>query len=666
MRSASRTASAASACASSQRSAASSLARTAATDLGRDVVLRGGLLAHVADLCRLVVAALGVERLREHRGGAGEQRLLAHLLEPLVAPAQPRLGGGRRPRAARRAPPVARPRTAGRPARSGSRPRSATSRRASSKSPAIACRAAVGCSVRATATGLLRTCSRISSQQADRLRHRRGAEQGAGRPPAEDLEQRRLVARRGGRARRLAEGLVGVGAAALDPGSQRPQPQRPALAELVAVRLEHAQGRRRRPARSDAAAGPGLEPNELLLDARAAERGRRPPARARSPRRGPVGVRQPPGLDSAAPSAAGARARRIVGGRAPPPARAAAPAAARRRAGAPPAAPLEPLGRLASRARGRARRPARARPGAVGLAEVVADRLVVCAGALARASRRRARAAPPRAAWAAAVGGLADQRVREPERVLAGEVGAVRADQLLLHERHQVRRRRPVGSPSSSASAPTWKLRPWTEACSSTARSPGSSRSMRAASTAWMLDGSAPLAVLGADRDELLEEERVALGRLDDPLRRAGVHRRRRRALTSLARLGVESASSTSSERFGCGAPAGRSSRSSGRARQTSRIGWPLENATRYSSRSSSVGSAQWTSSTTTTSGRSRADPLEQPADGPERLLRRGGSSDRPIAPSTSRAIGVAVERRRAARASAPSPSRPTISASGR
>src|SRR5215217_5682945 len=36
------------------------------------------------------------------------------------------------------------------------------------------------------------------------------------------------------------------------------------------------------------------------------------------------------------------------------------------------------------------------------------------------------------------VGGLANQRVREAKRVLAGEVGTVGADQLLLNERHQV------------------------------------------------------------------------------------------------------------------------------------------------------------------------------------------------------------------------------------
>ena len=51
----------------------------------------------------------------------------------------------------------------------------------------------------------------------------------------------------------------------------------------------------------------------------------------------------------------------------------------------------------------------------------------------------------------------------------------------------------------------------------------------------------------------------------------------------------------------------GRASVSSGRARQSSTIGTPDANFVRYSSSSSSVGSAQWTSSNTATSGRSVA-----------------------------------------------------------
>ena len=54
-------------------------------------------------------------------------------------------------------------------------------------------------------------------------------------------------------------------------------------------------------------------------------------------------------------------------------------------------------------------------------------------------------------------------------------------------------------------------------------------------------------------------------------------------------------------------AQAGRASSSSVRARQTRAIGAPVLQPTRYSSRSRNVGSAQWTSSNTTSSGSSRA-----------------------------------------------------------
>ena len=55
-------------------------------------------------------------------------------------------------------------------------------------------------------------------------------------------------------------------------------------------------------------------------------------------------------------------------------------------------------------------------------------------------------------------------------------------------------------------------------------------------------------------------------------------------------------------------AQAGRSSRSSGRARHTSKIGAPRDHSAMCSMRSRKVGSPQFTSSSTTTSGRSRAN----------------------------------------------------------
>ena len=87
----------------------------------------------------------------------------------------------------------------------------------------------------------------------------------------------------------------------------------------------------------------------------------------------------------------------------------------------------------------------------------------------------------------ALVGGLADQAVREAERVLAAELRAVRADELLLHQRQQVRLRR-VGEQLGEGAG--WKLRPSTDAWRSTVRSPGARRSMRAASTVWSVGGS--------------------------------------------------------------------------------------------------------------------------------------------------------------------------------
>ena len=78
---------------------------------------------------------------------------------------------------------------------------------------------------------------------------------------------------------------------------------------------------------------------------------------------------------------------------------------------------------------------------------------------------------------------------------------------------------------------------------------------------------------------------------------------------------------------------AGRSSRSSGRARQRSRSGASRVQSARCSIRSSSVGSAQWMSSMTSTSGRSRARsraPCAPPRRSPPGLLRRARPRARP------------------------------------
>ncbi len=56
-------------------------------DLRREVVRRCGPFAHIAEPLCLVGAPLSVDGLREHGRGGREQRVLTHLLEPVVAEA---------------------------------------------------------------------------------------------------------------------------------------------------------------------------------------------------------------------------------------------------------------------------------------------------------------------------------------------------------------------------------------------------------------------------------------------------------------------------------------------------------------------------------------------------------------------------------------------------
>jgi hypothetical protein len=77
---------------------------------------------------------------------------------------------------------------------------------------------------------------------ADRRRHRHRAEHRRGGAPDQDVEQRRLVARAPRMLGRAPELGVRGGRAALEPGVDRPQVPGAALAELVAVRLEHREG----------------------------------------------------------------------------------------------------------------------------------------------------------------------------------------------------------------------------------------------------------------------------------------------------------------------------------------------------------------------------------------------------------------------------------------
>ena len=72
----------------------------------------------------------------------------------------------------------------------------------------------------------------------------------------------------------------------------------------------------------------------------------------------------------------------------------------------------------------------------------------------------------------------------------------------------------------------------------------------------------------------------------------------------------------------------GRTSSRSERAMHSSRIGEPRDQSAMCSTRSRNVGSPQWMSSNTSTSGRSRAEASKKPPDRPERVLAGRGLGD--------------------------------------
>ena len=143
------------------------------------------------------------------------------------------------------------------------------SERASSNSPSIAWSAASGWRVTATATGLLRTCSRISVHVSIASDDRGGPLDRGGGAPAEDLEELPLLSDRLRVCGGALPGLVCPGRVTLgplDPGSQEP---RPALAEVVAVLFEDPEcGGRDSVRLADRSSRFRVQPDELLLDAR--------------------------------------------------------------------------------------------------------------------------------------------------------------------------------------------------------------------------------------------------------------------------------------------------------------------------------------------------------------------------------------------------------------
>ena len=184
-------------------------------------------------------------------------------------------------------------------------------------------------------------------------------------------------------------------------------------------------------------------------------------------------------------------------------------------------APPAPPGRAARRHAGaprRRRRRSELGAVAVGLLEVVAEDLVQLdelPRRAARASRRSARAAR-RASPSAErlVGGVADSRWRKRKASSpascgrrAGRAPCARARSRRVVDLRLLRARAP-------ATAPRWKTSPSTEPRSSTSRSAGSSWSSRAASSAWIVGGTATSPPLDSaqHREHLLDEERVAVG----------------------------------------------------------------------------------------------------------------------------------------------------------
>ena len=171
----------------------------------------------------------------------------------------------------------------------------------------------------------------------------------------------------------------------------------------------------------------------------------------------------------------------------------------------------------------------------VGLSQVVAGELVRPGG---QAPRERLVELGAALLREAVVGGLADERVRETEHVLAGRRGAVGTDQLLLDERDELGGDgRRTGLPEERCErarleAPALyrgvlQHRPLSRI------EPGDARRQH------RLDGRGQRGVspLRTDRRKLLEEERIALGELHDARRRVGAELLGPGALDERARL---------------------------------------------------------------------------------------------------------------------------------
>ncbi len=230
----------------------------------------------------------------------------------------------------------------------------------------------------------------------------------------------------------------------------------------------------------------------------------------------------------------------------------------------------------------------------------------------------------PLAPGEALVGDLAREDVLEDELRLAGDATtraatgpapAPRADPACDREPISVAVR------GGGRPGPGQNTRPTTAARCSARFSTGSSRSIRAASTACTVSGIWTSSMSAAARQrspsshdhalvdqvphDLLQEERVALGAFEDPCVHRGRQVRRPPAGTRPAGRdsSAVSGSSATDETFRRPPPhPGRRSVSSGRAGHRNRTG-PTTRSASSSRRSSSTGSAQWMSSITATTG---------------------------------------------------------------
>ncbi len=221
------------------------------------------------------------------------------------------------------------------------------------------------------------------------------------------------------------------------------------------------------------------------------------------------------------------------------------------------------------------------------------------------------------------VGGVADQKVAEAEGVVAGELRPVGPDELLAHERHQLRRHVVlVGRERLDAAAVedlaldrrrARALRARTGRAGRAGRrgAPGSSAARRRRRSATRRPSRAS-----------------ARRRAGCPRPPRGSERAARRRAASPSSRSISSSVSSALERLEqdggrvqlAAGPRRRRSSSSGRAMQRSRIGASRLQSATWSTRSRNVGSAQCRSSKTQTTG---ARLLEQLAERPRDLVGR-------------------------------------------